>query len=144
MSVPFGAIEKAVDVAMENGLEAAVDALDSIGVDLLSRTDFWGGGAGLGEGLSDDVDIDKERRVGPKVWDGEGRGDEANDVRFCTLSDRTSETGFLIVVTAKGEMASNIACVLSGSPVGVIGFGRAFLILANGPAPGVLEAVGLS
>ena len=138
MSVPFGAIEKAVDVAMEIGLEAAVDVLDSTGVALLSRTDFWGGGAELDEELSDDVDIDKERRVGPKVWDGEGMGDEANEVRFRSFPDPTSETGFLIVVTAKGEMASNMACVLSGSSVGVIGPGRAFLGLANGPGPGVL------
>ena len=57
--------------------------------------------------FSGDVDIDRDRRVVPKLWLGDGRGDTANDARLCSLTG--DGPFFLIVVIANGDMPSIIA-----------------------------------
>lgn len=139
----MGAIEKAVDVAVDVGLDALVEPLERIGGGLLFEADFEDCSAGAGEALSDDVDMDNERRVVPKAWVGEGKGNAANEVRFWTFSPLRGDTGFLIVVTAKGDIASNIAWVSGTSSPRLTGFESAPSNLVIGPVLGVLWAVGL-
>lgn len=117
VKVPFGRMEK--DVRDDGGLELVVGWESGIG-----GGDF--SGEGEGEGDEDwDVDMPGELvRNAPMVGDsgesigaGEGEcaffffmGEGITLVRFWTSAGR-----FLIVVTAKGEIASTIAWVLIGS-----------------------------
>ena len=61
----MGAIENIVDVAVDTGLEIPVEILDNIGGGLLAGLRFGDLREGVGEGLLDEVDIDKDRRAAP-------------------------------------------------------------------------------
>ena len=63
----MGAIENAVEVAVDRGLEIPVEVLDRMGGGLNAGVCLTDGLVGVGDGLSDEVDIDKDRRVAPKV-----------------------------------------------------------------------------
>lgn len=99
-------MEKAVEAAVDGGFEMIVDTLDNAGGRLNVEVDlglsFWM----IGDGLSGDVDIDKDRRLLPKLCNGESGGDAANAVCFIGLFE---ETIFFTVVTANGEIASIMA-----------------------------------
>ena len=71
-----------VDVAVDIGLEIPVEVLDNIGGGLLAGLRFGDLREGVGEGLLDEVDIDKDRRAAPYASDGEGSGEPANEALF--------------------------------------------------------------
>lgn len=83
MRVPFGAIEKAVDVEVDGGLVMPVDVFESIGGGLDVVVGLVLGCFEVGDGLSEEVDIDRERLVVPKAREGEASGECAKEVRFC-------------------------------------------------------------
>ncbi len=82
MRVPFGAIEKAVEVEVDGGLAMPLDVFERIGGGLDAVVGLVLGWFGTGSGLSDEVDIERERLVVPKAREGEASGECAKKGRF--------------------------------------------------------------
>ena len=80
--MPFGAIEKAVDVAVDVGLAMPLDVFERIGGGLEAVVGLLLDCLGIGDGLSDEVDIERERLVVPKTREGDASGECAKEVRF--------------------------------------------------------------
>ena len=106
----MGAMENAVDVVVDGGFDIPVEAFERIGGGLKIGVRSDGFGSGVGDGLSDEVDMDNDRGVVPKILVGGRRGDAANDARLWSWAGWIGNKSFFFtVVIANGEIASIMA-----------------------------------